>query len=91
MKWICLRPVPAAQSVFGKRIDVTERHTLLCMSTTYPSDLTDAEWACVQRYLPTLSTRGRPRSHPLRHILNAIFYVVRTGCAWRYLPANFPP
>ena len=61
------------------------------MSTTYPSDLSDAEWTCVQRYLPTLSTRGRPRTHSLRRILDAIFYVVRTGCAWRYLPANFPP
>jgi putative transposase len=61
------------------------------MSTTYPSDLTDAEWACVQRYLPPASTRGRPRTHPLRRILDAIFYVVRTGCPWRYLPANFPP
>jgi putative transposase len=60
------------------------------MSTTYPSDLTDAEWACVQRHLPPLSTRGRPRTHPLRRILDAIFYLVRTGCAWRYLPANFP-
>jgi putative transposase len=61
------------------------------MSITYPSDLTDAEWACVQRHLPRLSTRGRPRTHPLRRILDAIFYVVRSGCAWRYLPSNFPP
>jgi transposase len=62
------------------------------MSTTYPSDLTETEWTCVQRHLPSLSTRrGRPRTHPLRRILDAIFYVVRTGCAWRYLPCNFPP
>jgi putative transposase len=61
------------------------------MSTTYPSDLTNAEWACLQRYFPPLSTRGRPRTHPLRRILDAIFYVVRSGCAWRYLPSNFPP
>jgi len=61
------------------------------MSTTYPSDLSDAEWTCVQRYLPPLSRRGRPRTHPLRRVLDAIFYVLRTGCAWRYLPCNFPP
>jgi putative transposase len=61
------------------------------MSTTYPSDLTDAEWACAQRFLPPISSRGRPRTHSLRRILDAIFYVVRTGCAWRYLPCNFPP
>ncbi len=61
------------------------------MTTTYPSDLTDGEWQCVQRHLPPLPTRGRPRIHSLRRILNAIFYVIRTGCAWRYLPSNFPP
>jgi putative transposase len=61
------------------------------MSTTYPSDLTDTEWMHVQRHLPPLSTRGRPRTHPLRRILDAIFYILRTGCAWRYLPCNFPP
>ncbi len=61
------------------------------MSTTYRSDLSDAEWACVQRYLPPISKRGRPRTHLLRRILDAIFYIMRTGCAWRYLPTNFPP
>jgi putative transposase len=61
------------------------------MSTTYPSDLSDAEWACAQRCLPLMSKRGRSRTHPLRRILDAIFYLVRTGCAWRYLPSDFPP
>jgi|SRR5215467_2379942 len=61
------------------------------MSMSYPSDLTDAEWACVQRHLSALSRRGRPRTHPLRRILDAIFHMVRSGCAWRYLPRNFPP
>src|SRR5260221_7793003 len=61
------------------------------MSTTYPSDLTDAEWECAQRYLPPLLRRGRPRIHSLRRILDAVFYVLRTGCAWRYLPSDFPP
>lgn len=61
------------------------------MSTTNPSDFTDAEWECAQRYLPPLPRRGRPRTHTLRRILDAIFYVVRIGCPWRYLPANFPP
>src|SRR5215472_16533559 len=61
------------------------------MSTSYPSDLTDAEWEYLQRHLPLLSSRGRPPTHPLRTIFNAIFYVLHTGCPWRYLPANFPP
>src|SRR5258708_7429781 len=62
-----------------------------CMSTTYPSDLSDAEWEALQRYLPALSRHGRPRTHPLRSILDAIFYILRAGCPWRYLPCNFPP
>lgn len=61
------------------------------MNTSYPSDLSDAEWECLQRYLPTLPKRGRPRTHPLRPILNAICYLLRTGGPWRYLPSNFPP
>src|SRR6266567_8476202 len=61
------------------------------MSTTYPSNLSDAEWKSLQRYLPPASRRGRPPTHSLRSIFDAIFYVLRTGCPWRYLPANFPP
>src|SRR5260221_9002503 len=63
------------------------------MSTTYPSDLSDAAWTCVQRYLPPVSTRGRPRIHPLRRILDVIFYVLCTGCArvsGRELPPSVP-
>jgi putative transposase len=60
------------------------------MSTSYPSELTDAHRECVQRYLPPLSRRGRPRNHSLARILDAIFYVLRTGCPWRYLPSSFP-
>ena len=61
------------------------------MSTNYPSSLTDTGWACVQKYLSLGTRRGRPRTHTLRDILEAIFYVLRTGCPWRYLLANFPP
>jgi putative transposase len=61
------------------------------MRTSYPSDLSDAEWETLQRYLPPLPKRGRPPTHSLRVIFDAIFYVLRTGCPWRYLPANFPP
>lgn len=61
------------------------------MSTNYPSNLSDAECACLQQYLPSPPNRGRSPTHPLRTIFDAIFYVLRTGCPWRYLPANFPP
>ena len=65
--------------------------TLLCLGMTYPSSLSDTEWDHLQCYLPPTQTRGRPRSHSLRAILNAIFYVLRTGCPWRYLPRDFLP
>jgi transposase len=64
---------------------------LWSMSTTYPGNLSEAEWECLQQHLPSEPSRGRPRSHSLREIFNAIFYVLRTGCPWRYLPSNFPP
>jgi putative transposase len=57
----------------------------------YPTDLTDAEYACLEPQLPTPSKSGRPRVHPLREILDAIFYAIRSGCAWRLLPHEFPP
>lgn len=58
---------------------------------TYPTDLTDAEWECLSSYLPAERSRGRPREHSVREILDAIFYVIRGGCAWRLLPHDFPP
>lgn len=57
----------------------------------YPTDLTDAEWQRVEALLPRPSKRGRRRSVDLREILNAIRYLVRTGCGWRMLPKDFPP
>ena len=60
----------------------------------YPSDLTDAEWAMVEPLLPAPTSHprgGRPEKHPRRDIVDAILYVVRTECAWRQLPADFPP
>ena len=59
----------------------------------YPSDLTEAQWLIIVPHLPGYvpGGRGRPRVWPLRSIVDAILYVDRTGCAWRYLPADFPP
>jgi putative transposase len=61
------------------------------MRKSYPTDLSDAEWECIEPYLPTPRDAGRPRRHSLREILDAIFYIVRSGCAWRLLPHEFPP
>jgi putative transposase len=59
----------------------------------YPSDLTDAQWQVIAPYLPPQAPgrRGRPRTWPLRRITEAILYLDRAGCAWRYLPCDFPP
>lgn len=57
----------------------------------YPSDLTDAEWALVAPLIPPAKRGGRPRSVNLREVLNAIFYVLWTGCQWTALPTDLPP
>src|SRR5215204_5306418 len=61
------------------------------MRRAYLTDLSDAEWTYLKDHLPTPKASGRPRVHTLREILNAIFYIVRSGCAWRLLPHDFPP
>ena len=58
---------------------------------SYPTDLTDSEWKIAQPYIPSAKTGGRPRQTDMREVLNAIFYLLRTGCAWRLLPHDFPP
>jgi transposase len=55
------------------------------------TDLSDAEWALLEPLLPRESPIGRPRLHPSRTILNALFYQLRTGGAWRFLPQEWPP
>jgi putative transposase len=60
--------------------------------TPYPSDISDREWEVIKLYFPNSRTnRGRKQVHPYREILNAIFYLLRSGCAWRMLPHEFPP
>jgi len=57
----------------------------------YPSDVTDAQWAVLAPLIPPARPGGRPRKHPMREVLNALFYVAREGCSWRALPHDFPP
>ena len=61
------------------------------MKRSYTTDLTDAEWECLEPHLPAPNKRGRPWSHGTREILNAVFYVLKSGCPWRMLPRDFPP
>lgn len=60
-------------------------------TTRYQTDLTDAEWRLIEHRLPAAKKTGRPRSWSMREIINAIFYVLRGGIAWRLLPSDFPP
>ena len=65
--------------------------TTLFLMRRYPTDLTDAEWECIAPYFRSPNNRGRPKIYSLRHVLDAVFYVLRSGCAWRMLPRDFPP
>ena len=58
---------------------------------TYATDLTEAQWALVDSIIPEGKPGGRPRSIDVRAVVNAIFYLLRTGFQWRLLPREFPP
>ena len=57
----------------------------------YPSDLSDQEWAILEPLLSSAEKRGRPPKWPHRHVANAVFYLLRSGCSWRMLPREYPP
>src|ERR1051325_8469780 len=59
-------------------------------SHKYPSDVTDEQWALIEPHIPVYPG-GRPRKTDLRDVVDAILYILRTGCQWRYLPRDFPP
>ena len=58
---------------------------------SYPSDVSDAEWELLVPFLTLMREDAPQREHPLRDLFNAMRYVVRTGCQWRYVPHDFPP
>jgi len=57
----------------------------------YTSDLTESQWNLISPCFPKPSKKGRPREHSFRELLNAIFYLTKTGCQWRNLPEHFAP
>ena len=61
------------------------------MRRNYPTDLTDREWQVLEPLVPAVQSGGRPAEHLRREIVNAILYVLRTGCQWRMLPHDLPP
>ena len=58
---------------------------------SYPTDLTDEQWEILQPLMPPEKPGGRPRKTNIREVINAIIYLLRSGCAWRLLPHDFPP
>ncbi len=60
------------------------------MRKHYPTDLTDKQWVIMEPLIPKEKHGGRPRTQDMREIMNALFYVARTGCAWRMLPHDLP-
>src|SRR5215204_2801487 len=60
--------------------------TLPSMRTAYLTNLSDAEWSYLEPHFPAPKATGRPRVHHTREILDAIFYILKSGCAWRLLP-----
>ena len=57
----------------------------------YPSDLTDAEWALVERFIPAAKRGGNKRTVNLREVANGLMYILSTGCQWRAIPKDLPP
>jgi len=57
----------------------------------YPSDMTDSEWALIEPLIPPAKRGGRKREVIVREVMNAIFYVLSTGCQWRFIPKDLPP
>ena len=57
----------------------------------YPTDLSDQQWQLIASLIPAAKDGGRPRTVDVREILNAIFYMLTSGCAWRLMPHDLPP
>lgn len=57
----------------------------------YSSDLSNEQWAQIERFIPAPKPGGRPAKYERREIVNALLYINRTGCQWRSLPHDFPP
>ncbi len=58
---------------------------------SYSTDLSDKEWEVLEPHVPPIKTGGRPAGHTRREVVNAILYVLRSGCQWRMLPHDLPP
>ena len=84
-------PGPVATSPRYRREAYIERPSESSGRRLYPSDLSDAEWGLIAPLVPAAKPGGRPFLHDRREMIDAILYVLRSGCAWRMLPHDFPP
>ncbi len=78
-------------STLKQRASQAPLRNLPMLNRCYETDLTDAAWELVKPLLPAARHGGRPRTTDVRAVVNAIFYLLRTGCQWRLLPHRFPP
>ncbi|HCS89838.1 MAG TPA: hypothetical protein DIW77_07180, partial [Chromatiaceae bacterium] len=74
------------ESVWRKNVHQRQVLFLRGQATGYPSDLTDAAWALIEHYFQPRDRRGSASLHPRKRIVDAILYVVKSGCQWRMLP-----
>jgi transposase len=74
----------------GNRLEVQKQIAATVERRAYPTDLTDAQWALLDPWLSARAWTGRPRTVDLREVVNAVFYLLRTGCQWRHLPHDCP-
>jgi len=75
----------------GEAIFLLNEHLFLMRTSSYPSDLTDAQWALIAPLIPPPKTGGRRRTTEMRDVVDGILYQTRSGCQWRMLPGDFPP
>jgi putative transposase len=62
----------------------------MILGIPYNTDISAQQWQLLEPHLPVAKTGGRKRTTNLREVINAMFYLIRTGCAWRLLPHDFP-
>jgi transposase len=79
------------QSVLRKPARLLHRRPGMDTRQPYPSDLSNGQWAQVERFIPAPKPGGRPAKYERREVVNALLYINRTGCQWRALPHDFPP
>lgn len=88
--WVCDRTPNEKSSHYDNLSIAKKRQRTRAMSQSYRTDLTDEQWQLLEKLIPPACPGGRPRSVNMRSVVNAIFYVLVSGCAWSLLPHDLP-